>query len=64
MGNLSICKYSFDIHGYSDKTDWMKEAYNGIVNGVGDCFTYYSMSQLLLNRIGIQTLSVERATKP
>ncbi|NLM10621.1 MAG: transglutaminase domain-containing protein [Clostridiaceae bacterium] len=50
--------------GYSDKTDWMKEAYNGIVNGVGDCFTYYSMSQLLLNRIGIQTLSVERATKP
>lgn len=50
--------------GYSDKTDWMKEAYNGIVNGVGDCFTYYSMSQLLLNRIGIQTLSVERLTKP
>lgn len=50
--------------GFSDKTDWMKEAYNGIVNGVGDCFTYYSMSQLLLNRIGIQTLSVERLTKP
>jgi len=50
--------------GYSDKTDWMKEAYNGIVKGVGDCFTYYSMSQLLLNRIGIQTLSVERLTYP
>jgi len=50
--------------GFSDKTDWMKEAYNGIVNGVGDCFTYYSMSQLLLNRIGIQTLSIERLTKP
>lgn len=50
--------------GYSDKTDWMKEAYNGIVNGVGDCFTYYAMSQLLLNRIGIQTLSIERLTKP
>ena len=50
--------------GYSDKTDWMKEAYNGIVKGVGDCFTYYSMSQLLLNRIGIQTLSVERASLP
>lgn len=50
--------------GFSDKTDWMKEAYNGIVNGVGDCFTYYSMSHLLLNRIGIETLSVERATKP
>lgn len=48
--------------GFSDKTDWMKEAYSGIVKGVGDCFTYYSMSHLLLNRIGIQTLSVERAS--
>jgi hypothetical protein len=50
--------------GFSDKTDWMKEAYSGIVNGVGDCFTYYSMSQLLLDRIGIETLSIERASKP
>lgn len=50
--------------GFSDKTDWMKEAQSGIVKGVGDCFTYYSMSHLLLNRIGIQTLSVERASKP
>lgn len=49
--------------GYSDKTDWMKEAYNGITKAVGDCFTYYSMSQLLLNRIGIQTLSVERDSR-
>ena len=45
---------------FSDKTDWMKEAYNGITRGVGDCFTYYSMSYLFLNRIGMQTLSVER----
>jgi len=50
--------------GYSDKTDWMYEAYNGIVNGVGDCFTYFSMSELLLNRIGMQTMRVERMTKP
>jgi len=50
--------------GTSDKTDWMSEARRGIVQGVGDCFTYYSMSNLLLNRIGMQTLSVERASKP
>lgn len=49
--------------GYSDKTDWMKEAYNGITKAVGDCFTYYSMSHLLLNRIGIETLSVERDSR-
>lgn len=49
--------------GFSDKTDWMYEAHNGITKGVGDCFTYYSMSNLLLNRIGIETLSVERASR-
>lgn len=49
--------------GVSDKTDWMKEAKSGIVRGVGDCFTYYSMSQLLLTRIGgFELLSVERAS--
>ncbi len=48
--------------GVSDKSDWMKEAKNGIVRGVGDCFTYYSISHLLLDKIGIQALSVERAS--
>lgn len=49
--------------GVSDKTDWMKEAKNGIVRAVGDCFTYYSMSQLLLTRIGgVEMLSVQRAS--
>ncbi|MGI6084236.1 MAG: immunoglobulin-like domain-containing protein [Acetivibrionales bacterium] len=50
--------------GYSDKTDWMFEAYNGITNAVGDCFTYFAMSELFLNRIGMQTMRVERLTKP
>lgn len=49
---------------YSDKTDWMKEAYSGITKGVGDCFTYFAMSELLLNRIGMKTMRVERLTKP
>lgn len=48
--------------GVSDKSDWMKEAKNGIVRGVGDCFTYYSISNLLLDKIGMQALSVERAS--
>lgn len=50
--------------GFSDKTDWMKEAYNGITNAVGDCFTYFAMSEILLDRIGMQTMRVERMTKP
>ncbi len=50
--------------GVSDKTDWMFEAYNGLTNKVGDCFTYFSMSELLLNRIGMETMRVERMSKP
>ncbi len=50
--------------GISDKTDWMFEAYNGLTNKVGDCFTYFCMSELLLNRIGMETMRVERMSKP
>lgn len=50
--------------GVSDKTDWMYEAYNGFTNKVGDCFTYFAMSELLLNRIGMENMRVERLTKP
>ena len=40
----AICrrgKSNVSYTGTSDKTDWRKEAYKGIVNGVGDCFTGY-----------------------
>lgn len=46
--------------GSSDKTDWMKEAYRGIVNGVGDCFTYYAVAEAMLTRAGIDNMRVTR----
>lgn len=46
--------------GSSDKSDWMAEAYRGIKNGVGDCFTYFSISQALLTRAGIDNMEVKR----
>ncbi len=46
--------------GSSDKTDWMAEAYRGITKGVGDCFTYFSVSQALLNRVGIDNIPLTR----
>ena len=46
--------------GTSDKSDWKKEAYRGIVNGVGDCFTYYAVSEALLTRAGIDNMLVTR----
>lgn len=46
--------------GTSDKSDWRNEAYRGMTNAVGDCFTYYSVSKALLNQAGIDNIDVQR----
>lgn len=46
--------------GSSDKSDWRKEAYRGIVTGLGDCFTYYAVSEAFLTRAGIDNMRVTR----
>jgi hypothetical protein len=46
--------------GESDKSDWMKEAYRGVKNAVGDCFTYFAVSKMLLTRVGIDNMDVTR----
>ena len=47
-------------NGRSDKSDWRKEAYNGIRNGVGDCFTFYATLRALLDETDIPYMSVTR----
>lgn len=49
-----------DYTGNSDKSDWKKEAYRGIKNAVGDCFTYYAVAEALLTRAGIDNMRVTR----
>jgi len=46
--------------GSSDKSDWVAEAYRGIKNGVGDCFTYFAVAQALLNQADIDNIGVTR----
>ena len=46
--------------GTSDKSDWKKEAYRGIINGLGDCFTYYAVAEAFLTRAGIDNMRVTR----
>lgn len=46
--------------GESDKSDWKKEAYRGVKNAVGDCFTYFSVAKMLLTRVGIDNMDVTR----
>lgn len=53
-------KSNISYTGTSDKSDWRKEAYRGMVNKVGDCFTYYAVSEVLLTRTGIENMRVTR----
>lgn len=53
-------KANVGYNGESDKTDWLKEAYRAMVDGVGDCFTFYAVSEALLTRAGIDNMRVTR----
>lgn len=46
--------------GSSDKTDWRKEAVRGLTKKRGDCFTFYSVTRALLDRLDIPYMSVTR----
>ena len=57
---FEYCYNNIIYSGTSDKTDWKSEAYRGMTEGVGDCFTFYATSYALLQKIDCQVLSVER----
>lgn len=60
---VALYRYVYDritYNGKSDKTDWRKEAVNGIRLGVGDCFTYYATLRALLDETDIEYMSVTR----
>ncbi len=62
-----IYKYvngSMTYDGHSNKDDWRAEAKRGFTNGAGDCFTYFSMSDILLEKIGVEKLKVNRINNP
>lgn len=44
----------------SDKDDLYYEAYRALTDGVGDCFTYYAASRVILERLGIPCQTVTR----
>lgn len=48
----------------SDKTNWVKTAYDGFTKRSGDCFTYASTSMAMLNRLGITSQFVIKEQQP
>jgi hypothetical protein len=53
-------KNHISYSGDSDKSDWLAEAYRGMTNGNGDCFTYFAVAQAMLTRAGIDNMEVNR----
>ena len=45
---------------HSDKDSWVREAIRGLDEGVGDCFTFYSVMRALMEEAGFETISVHR----
>lgn len=47
--------------GNSQKGDIDRAAYYALMGGGGDCYSYFSLTKLLLDRCGIQNLDVQRS---
>ncbi len=47
--------------GDSQKGDVNRAAYQAILGGGGDCYSYFALSKLLLERCGIETVDIRRA---
>ncbi len=59
----AIYDYVYENVAYvstSDKSSWVRAAYNGLKNRNGDCFTYFALSKAMMERIGIENMDVER----
>ena len=54
------CYRNIAYYGGSDKTNYLAEAYRGMTEGKGDCFTFFSTAYYMLKAIDVDVLEVER----
>lgn len=52
--------YTIAYDDYSDKSDWVRAAYEGLRTGTGDCFTYFALSKAFFVRLGIENKDIQR----
>lgn len=67
MSNEEKCRAIYDwaqnsikYVGTADKSDIYQGAYEGFTKLRGDCYTYYAVATVLLDRLGIPNMKVER----
>lgn len=46
--------------GHSDREDWRRTAYITIVTKTGDCYGYFAAGKLLLEKLGLKTIDVQK----
>lgn len=57
-------KNNIGYTGYSDKSDWIIAAYDGLKNRGGDCYTFFAISKALLTQAGIENIQVTKVPTP
>ena len=56
----SYVRSHYTYSGHSDKTDWLQGAWVMMDEGQGDCFNYYALTKLLLERLDIPNIDVRK----
>lgn len=51
---------NYSFNGWADKIDWKQNAYEMLRTGKGDCYSFFALSKLLFERLGIPNVDVER----
>lgn len=51
---------NLSYHGHTDRSDCYQAAYEMLTTRQGDCYGYFAVSKLMLERLGIPTIDVEK----
>ncbi len=59
----AVHEYVYDHVNYvstSDKSGWVRGAYEGLTTGRGDCYTYFALSKAFFERLDIENRDLQR----
>lgn len=55
------CASNIHYTGISDKSSELKAAHDGLTTRTGDCYTYFSVADMLLTRAGYESMEIDRS---
>lgn len=57
----SVVRNRLSYVSSSDKSDWVRAAYEGLRTGQGDCFTFFALAKAFFVRLGIDSMDIKRS---